>query len=450
MPEAGFVFKGDAAQFFQEVAKMTTEWKKFQDEIKKTTGETKKLTQEEKTLGAERKRALDEIAGPQQRYWQRQQALYELLRQGTITQREYNAAAKEAQVRLEGAGKAGQDAFGPKGLGMARELIGALGSSVGVAGAVYVVKAAYSQWIAEIQEAGRVSTEFNANLIKGLAEAGELPRAAEVEKFVGGMPGIKREDALAAYTAIQQAAPEMSSERRKKLTAAVVPTAVAGMDVTRLGTLTAELAKMAPGMAPDDAADLAVYLDRVAGREAGQLTGKRSAFLKYARTQMAKGRPIEDVLAEGVAAIRGGYGAEDFKKLTPAERAQIPEFAVGAREAERTDAAAGVRTAFGGDATGRRRRRGYEAAAGLEFAKRAGGLAWEDWKTLQTEAKTEALNRGVPGPWITLVQSAEKGATMLDPRGPEAVVQRAQLQELQKLNASVQSQQRQRPVKEQE
>ena len=126
MPEAGFVFKGDAAQFFQEVAKMTTEWKKFQEEVKKTTGETKKLTEEEKTLAREAKRALEEIRGPQEQYGRRMKALNDLLREGKIGQQEFAEASRRAQGALEGQGRAGQPAFGATALASLKSMVDGL------------------------------------------------------------------------------------------------------------------------------------------------------------------------------------------------------------------------------------------------------------------------------------------------------------------------------------
>lgn len=168
-----------------------------------------------------------------------------------------------------------------------------------------------SQSTGTVEEAGRVSAEFNAHLVKGLAEAGELARAAEVVAFVSSLPGVKREDALTAYVAIQQAAPALSYERRKDLTRAVAPLAPTGIDLNQIGTLVGELAEMAPGKTAGDVADLALGMQETAGREAADLTSK--SFLRYVRAEQAKRkRPIEEILAEGVVLLQAGFHAEEF------------------------------------------------------------------------------------------------------------------------------------------
>lgn len=107
---------GDAAQFLQEVGKVITKSKEHEAALKKLTGETKKLTNEEKKLAREAKRVYDETRTPQERHTRKMEELNRLVRKGAIDQQTYRRAVRQSQQQLDGAGKAGQRAFGPAAL----------------------------------------------------------------------------------------------------------------------------------------------------------------------------------------------------------------------------------------------------------------------------------------------------------------------------------------------
>ncbi len=150
---------------------------------KKMTDGTREAKREQEEMGRIAKRAIEDARTPLQRYNEQLLRLTELLHDGKIKQNEYDLAVQKAKGSLHEAGTAGENAFGPRALGMVRQFAGALGIGGGIAGAVALIKAQWQQVI-EVQRQA-----LDVTLSQADAQAGAIqmlgPRsAAEREDFI--------------------------------------------------------------------------------------------------------------------------------------------------------------------------------------------------------------------------------------------------------------------------
>ena len=144
---------GEEAKLFQSFQSVIRQAGKFEDSLEKSGQAAKKLSAEERAMAREAKRAFEEAKSPLDKYNQAKQTLDSLLKKGKISQDEYNAAVRRAKTEMDQAADSGDKAFGSKMHGMVTQLLGALGLSGGVAGAIQLVRAEYEQLIEAQREA---------------------------------------------------------------------------------------------------------------------------------------------------------------------------------------------------------------------------------------------------------------------------------------------------------
>jgi len=236
-----------------------------------------------------------------------------------------NTKLLEQNRRLAQASKrSGQAASGSLQSGMraAQGMVRAITGGAGVVWAVGEARRGYSEWIREIQEAGRIHKQFAGTMIKDLSEAGDLARGKELEQFFESQEGLKREDVAAAYAGVSGAAPAMDIERRKAITAATAQLAPTGQDLTQLGELAAQLGEVLTDRTADDLTDLALSLRQQAGRNISRVTSDN--FLKSVRILADAGvMTAEQSFATGLQAMEKGLTPEILIKIADTTTRQI-------------------------------------------------------------------------------------------------------------------------------
>lgn len=171
-----------------------------------------------------------------------------------------------------------------------------------VSKAVGFVTTAYGQWAEKMAKLAEDSNKFHGNLLKTLNRAGDLASGGEIKAALRSIPGTKQEDALAAFAAVSNAAPQSELSRRLGVTKSVARMAPLA-NVGALGDVAGELSDIIPNAKPEDIADLAVKLQEQAGGDAEKLSGAR--FLRSAQTLAATGATdIHGALAFGAEALR--------------------------------------------------------------------------------------------------------------------------------------------------
>ncbi len=199
------LFRGDDADLIQKVDNIETRFQKLEDRLKGTTAESKKLTQQEKEFGRQTKRALDEIRGPQQRYEQRTRALHALLKKGKITQAQFNTALRRTKEGYEGAGRAGQQAFGPQALVQVK---GMVTGYLGIGAAVAAAGQSFGVWLQNIKEIAAEANKASGEIIAfaALQEGGKKAERGKAVFQVAQKYGItERGPAYDTVQAMQSA-----------------------------------------------------------------------------------------------------------------------------------------------------------------------------------------------------------------------------------------------------
>ncbi|NLE58092.1 MAG: hypothetical protein GX616_07020, partial [Planctomycetes bacterium] len=155
----------------------------FEQKLRGVGETSKKVGREERELNRARLRVLQQVMTPQEKYNQKVGELDRLLKANKLSQDQYNRAVGQAKTQMDGAAQSGEKAFGPKMHRMTTQLLGALGLTGGVAGAIQIVRMEYEHLIeAQRQAASATLTQAQTQEV-ALVNLGATTEAQR-DKFV--------------------------------------------------------------------------------------------------------------------------------------------------------------------------------------------------------------------------------------------------------------------------
>jgi hypothetical protein len=166
--------------------------------------------------------------------------------------------------------------------------------------------AAYREWRQEIKGAADQEEQFSRNLIANLAQVGRLAQGPKIKAFLQGIPGVREDQARAAFAGVAAGGPTLPIERVMELTtagAALAPL-FAPLDeqgkvsntaeLERLNSLIGKLGEALPAKGAGDIADLAVAAEKFGERI--NTPGFERAVLELQKGGMGGERAIASVL----------------------------------------------------------------------------------------------------------------------------------------------------------
>jgi len=153
---------------------------------------TREATRREEEYGRAARQVLQQIQSPQERYNAKLRQLGTLLRAGKLSQDQFTRAARQAKGELDGAGRAGDKAFGPNALSMVRSFASALGMTGGVAGAVMLIRNEYQTMLDTMQRAKEASMPLADAQIKALRNLGATSEK-ERDRFTDALTALSAE-----------------------------------------------------------------------------------------------------------------------------------------------------------------------------------------------------------------------------------------------------------------
>ena len=190
--EVSFKLTGDAAKLVAELLKVTNKFKDMEKGVTDVQRAQKKAAEEARQLERAAKRVVEQNMTPLERFNRKNEELGTLLKKNKISQETYNRAVGRARREYRDAENAGKDAFGPKALGMVKNLAGALGLAGGLAGAVQLVRSEYERLIEVQQRAAEKSLSVAETQERALTNLGaETPE--ERDAFIKQAQKISRD-----------------------------------------------------------------------------------------------------------------------------------------------------------------------------------------------------------------------------------------------------------------
>ena len=231
-----------------------------------------------------------------------EQALLRSMRKVINEQKKTEAGYKKVGRESDRAGKQAEKGFGAQAVG---KLKGYATGLFGISQMVGVVSKAYTDWRQEMVQLGKEHKAFIGDLVKDLAETGDLLQGKEIQRSLRAAPWATRGQAKAAFVGVSGGAPGATLERRLALAGEVSKQAVTGVDLSKLGELVGEMQKQAPGKTADDLLDIATKVRAQAGRHIAKVGGP-SFVRSIAGLVQSKAATLEESLGLGVAALEAG------------------------------------------------------------------------------------------------------------------------------------------------
>ncbi len=175
----------------------------------------------------------------------------------------------------------------------------------------------YKEWQEELHKTGEAHEKFTSSLVRELTRAGDLANATKIEHFLSNIPGVTREQGLAAFAGVRGAVPFESLERREQLTKAATGMAPAfGQDSAAMQEFAGgvgHVAKMAPGKDAGDVADITAKLQSVMGSDFSELGSDK--MQRGIESLISAGMSPEDALGLVVSAKRNSAKRGTVDKL---------------------------------------------------------------------------------------------------------------------------------------
>ncbi len=177
---------GEAQAVIQQLGQVRRAQETLEQKLRDFGTTSQKVGQEERELNRMREQVLRQIQTPQEQYNQKVGQLDRLLKANKLSQDQYNRAVAQSKQEMDRAGESGQKAFGPMALGMTRQLIGALGITGGVAGAIQLVRAEYQALIEAQREAAQTSLTLAESQEQALLNLGATSKQ-EIDEYLAAV-----------------------------------------------------------------------------------------------------------------------------------------------------------------------------------------------------------------------------------------------------------------------
>jgi len=178
------------------------------------------IRRENEQMGREARQVWEQTATPLERYNAKVARLKQLLDAGKLSQDQYNRAVGQAKRKLDEAGRSGQDAFGPKAIGFAKQLAGALGIGAGVAGAVQLIRSEYEAMIEVQRTANQLSMTAAQAQESALTNLGATTEAGR-DKFIQQVTRIAGDLGVSEAEVYKRASDALSARGDQPVSAAM-------------------------------------------------------------------------------------------------------------------------------------------------------------------------------------------------------------------------------------
>ncbi len=214
MADMNLRMTGEAQAVIQQLGQVRRAQETLEQKLRDFGTTSQKVGQEERELNRMREQVLRQIQTPQEQYNQKVGQLDRLLKANKLSQDQYNRAVAQSKQEMDRAGESGQKAFGPMALGMTRQLIGALGITGGVAGAIQVVRMEYQQLIETQREAGLMNMTVAEAQETALMNLGATS-VRERDKFLGAVQTMASDLRVSEAEVYRRATPALSARGAK-------------------------------------------------------------------------------------------------------------------------------------------------------------------------------------------------------------------------------------------
>lgn len=201
----------------------------------------------------------------------------------------------------------GLDVFG-SGLGKAAVLAGT------AATAVSFLKTQYSDFRREIEATAQKHAQFQDALTRDIALTRDAFAGPEVEQFVASVSGVMKEDARQALRGVTAEGPTLSMDRRTSIARSASRLAPIGASTFEIGKLSAQVADILPGYAPEDVVDVATLLSREAGGDIGKISNDK---MQRAIKQLVSSGAMspEEAIGTALAAAQGKISPDTLGQM---------------------------------------------------------------------------------------------------------------------------------------
>lgn len=205
--------------------------------------------------------------------------------------------------------------------------------------AVGAATAAYYGWRTETDKLIDKHDQLARTFTKTLAEAGKLSLAPQMEKWLQGVQGVTREQAMGALSGVLASGETLGDQRAVAIAGEIAKQAPTGIDVEHAGGLAADIADIVgEDVSAADVADLTIAAKQMLRGKTAQFQGPK--FQKRIESLKIGGMSGMDALAAAIASAQSEQGAEglgilaDKGRKTPEQRKMMAEVFAPNRLAE--------------------------------------------------------------------------------------------------------------------
>jgi len=168
----------------------------------------------------------------------------------------------------------------------------------------------------EVEAAVTKLREGEKGAVQVTTASGDIDHAAEIERELGTVPGVKKSEARAAFEAISGSAPGVDWITRLELakkTARIAPL-TDEQGLASVSAVAADLAEADPTRSADDVSDIAHYMRKRAGGRFGELAGPTFELVTNILAKDA-GMGVERAAAFELAALEQGLDGRFLSRL---------------------------------------------------------------------------------------------------------------------------------------
>jgi hypothetical protein len=223
---------------------------------------------------------------------------------------------KSAQGHSKGWTDEMQEGF--KGVG--RSLLGNLVSIEAVTKGAEFLTECYRGQVRELHEIVAKQRESREELTHLLTLSGKGKEAPAVEKALDNIGTAKKDEKLAVYKSVSEAAPELATQKQTELTKQIAPLAeILGTGgASEVGKIAGTLSKVAPDKSERELANLAHMARQHSGGHGAELGDDGSLRALQILKQKRVGMSTEQALAFESEGMSKGLGARDMEKIATA------------------------------------------------------------------------------------------------------------------------------------